>query len=124
MPPPAYRPKLGPTLINFKPPTPVIASVALTFAAPAKPSSEAQAIAQPAKPPVAPAALSVNDVFFEVYRAPSAGPGWRWSLWSQSEDGRALLVSMAERNHETQELALANLEAFKRLVASAPTRRV
>lgn len=110
MPPPAYRPKLGPTLINFKPPTPVIVSVA--DAVSAKPSSS------PSK------ALSVNDVFFEVYRAPSAGPGWRWSLWSQSEDGRALLVSMAERNHETQELALVNLEAFKRLVASAPTRRI
>lgn len=122
MPPPAYRPKLGPTLINFKPPTPVIASVAVV--APAKPSSEARTpTAQPAKPP-SPVVACTVDVFFEVYRAPSAGPGWRWSLWAQSEDGRALLVSMAERNHETQELALANLEAFKRLVASAPTRRV
>lgn len=65
----------------------------------------------------------IRSTFYEIYRAPSAGPGWRWSLWKTTEDGRALLVSMSERNMATREEVEINIEEFK-LIATQSTIRI
>lgn len=65
---------------------------------------------------------NVRDTFYEIYRAPSAGLGWRWSLWKTTDDGRALLVSMSERNMATREEVVANIEEFKKIATQSTIR--